>query len=177
MATVDSFLNLEEVAPGDKERYYIIASKTGYVSGDHGEDYFTVNGAACLPTYGIESVEVANDFLEDYCGDDAEEQGFFDPFVFYGEVCNPARLEDETMDDYFLFIPEYNGNFLIGYKLYTVSGIDTLVEKIEAIMKELQDLEIEDLVIFRGEEIPLSMQISQTFDQEDADKMLGDYNV
>lgn len=178
MATVESFLSLEEVAPGDKERYYIVVSKTGYVSDDGNGGYFTANGAACLPTFGIESTEIINDFLEDYCGEKAEEQGFFDPLVFYGEICNPATLEDEPMDDYFLFVPEHDGgNYLIGYNLYTISGIEELISMIESVMKELVDLEIEDLIIFRGEEIPLSMQVSQTFDQEDADKMLGEYNV
>jgi hypothetical protein len=175
MEKVDYFLNLEEVAPGDKGRYYVIVSKTGYVAdGSADESYFTANGGACIPTYGIDSSEVVNEFLEDCCGEEAAEEGFFDPLVFYGEICNPAALEDELMDDYFLFIPQHSRNMLIGYRLYTLSGIDTLIERIESIMKERKDLEIEDLLIFRGEEVPLSMQLSPAFDQADVDQNLGD---
>jgi len=171
----DYFLNLEELKPEDKERYYVVVGKTDYIKeGDDSEAYFIVSGAACIPTYDIDSSEIVNEFLEDYCGENADEQGFYDPLVFYGEICLPASLEEETMDDYFLFVPEHDGNFIIGYKMYIINTIEVLVSDIESIMKDRLDLEIEDLIVFRGEEIPLSMQISPTFDQTSVDQMLGD---
>lgn len=175
METLDGFLTLEEVTTDVKERYYIIVSRTGFVAHESQEkSYFTANGAACIPTQGIDTTEIANEFLEDYCGEDAAEEGFFDPLVLYGEICNPAALEEEMLDDYFLFVPDYNGTMLIGYNIYTISGIETLVEMIVPMMKERIDLEIEDLIIFRGEEVPMSVQITRTFDQADIDGMLGD---
>jgi hypothetical protein len=39
-------------------------------------------------------------------------------------------------------------------------------------MKEEKDLEIEDLLLFRGEELELTTQLSTAFDQKEIDQLL-----
>lgn len=173
MEEIDYYLRLEEVAPENNERYYLILSRTGYVSGgdNHDESYLLVGGGACIPSGGIDTSEVVNEFLEDFCGEDNESY-IYDPLVIYGEICHPARLLEETFDDYFLFVPEVENDFLQGYKLFTTSGTDNIVDLIESIMKEKKDLEIDDLLLFRGEELELATQLSTTFDQKEVDQLL-----
>ena len=177
MEEIDYYLRLEEVAPQDSERYYIILSRTGYVSGEsHDESYLLISGGACIPSDGIDTSEVVNEFLEDFCGEDSESY-IYDPLVIYGEICHPAKLPEEFFDDYFLFVPEVEKDFLRGYKLFTTSGTENIVELIENIMKEETDLEIDDLLLFRGEELSLATQLSTAFDQKEIDQLLDSETI
>ena len=67
---------------------------------------------------------------------------------------------------------EIENNFLRGYKLFTTSGTENVVVLIEKVMKEEKDLEIDDLILFRGEELGLAIQLSTTFDQKELDQLL-----
>jgi len=173
MEEIDYYLRLEEVAPGNNGRYYIVLSRTGYVGGgeQHDESYLLIGGGACIPSDGIDTSEVVNEFLEDFCGEDSESY-IYDPLVIYGEICHPARLPEEEFDDYFLFVPDIENNFHQGYKLFTTSGTENIVGLIESVMKEEKDLEIEDLLLFRGEELELTTQLSTAFDQKEIDQLL-----
>jgi len=170
---IDYYLRLEEVAPENNERYYIILSRNGYVSGseNHDDCYLLIGGGACIPSDGVDTSEVVNEFLEDFCGEDNDSY-IYDPMVIYGEICHPARLPEEDFDDYFIFVPELENNFLRGYKLFTTSGTENVVVLIEKVMKEEKDLEIDDLILFRGEELGLAIQLSTTFDQKELDQLL-----
>jgi hypothetical protein len=172
MEQIDCHLRLEEVAPDQMDRYYIILNRTGYVSGDeYNRDYLLIGGGACIMTDGIDSSEIANEFLEDHCGE-TNDSYFIDPLVIYGEICDPAALAEELFDDYFLFVPDLRDNILQGYRLYTESGTENIVDLIESVMKEEKDMEIEDIILFRGEELELTTQLSTTFDQKAIDQLL-----
>lgn len=172
MEQIDYYLRLEEVAPTGNNRYYIILNRTGYVSaGDYSDSYLLIGEGTCIPTGGIDASEVVNEFLEDNCGEETDAY-IYDPIVLYGEQCNLAALPEEAFNDYFLFVPEAEDDILQGYKLFSTSGTESIVGLIENIMKKEKDLEIEDLLLFRGEEVELTIQLSIGFDQKDLDQLL-----
>lgn len=172
MEQIDMYLRLEEVAPDFSDRYYVVLNRTGYVSaGEYEKSYLLIGGGVCIPTNGIDSSEVANEFLEDHCGE-TNDSYFLDPLVIYAEICDTTALAEESFDDYFLFVPETKDNMLQGWKLFTESGTENIVDMIESIMKEEKDLEIEDILLFRGEEVELTIQLGTTFDQKAIDQLL-----
>lgn len=172
MEDISYYHRLEELAPENAERYYLILNRTGYVSeGEYSSSFLLISGGACIMTDGIDASEVTNEFLEDHCGDDADSY-IYDPLVIYGEICDTTALPEETFDDYFLFVPETTDNILQGFKLFTESGTENVAELIENIMKKEKDLEIEDILLFRGEEVELSIQLGTAFDQKAIDQLL-----
>jgi len=170
---VDSFYSLEEIAPDNPARYYVILNKTGFVRMDD-ERYFLISNGICIPTNGEDCTEIVNEFLDDFCADDGSEQAFFDdPIVLFVDHCNPKMLAEVEYIDYFLLVPSINSNVLSGYEMHAADSTNALIFKIEAVMKARQELEIEDLILFRGVEVPISLQISPTFDQDAYDIDLG----
>lgn len=170
---MENVVRLEEYVETPGEQVFIIADSGGWIANSD-----NIPGVGChiltdvyvLTTHGTDCIEPVNDFLDEYAG--TGNTDLLEPMVFFGESCSITKLVEHPYSEYMLFVPKYTGNTLDAYCLYFVGGLDLLVTEIETCLNNSPYLEIDDLVLFRGEEVDLVPQITPYFDQREIEDLL-----